>query len=133
MKHQLDVNVLLAGIWVEHPQHNQAFSWLAGKSIVLCPLCELGFLRISSNKKAINAPMEKARDLLEKFAAERNAERIHDDLAPLNSHPKSSEHVTDWYLADLSAKHGFRLATFDENINHPSDVIVPRIIGGIPS
>jgi len=99
---------------------------LAGKNIVLCPLCELGFLRISSNKKALNAPMEKARDLLEKFATERHAERIQDDLAPLDSRPKTSEEVTDWYLADLSAKHGFRLATFDENINHPSVEIVPK-------
>jgi predicted nucleic acid-binding protein len=103
MKHLLDVNVLLAAIWVEHPHHNRAFSWLAGKDIVLCPLCELGFLRISSNKNAINAPMEKARDLLEKFAEERKVERIHDDLTPLDSHPKTSQEVTDCYLADLSA------------------------------
>jgi len=133
MKHLLDVNVLLAAIWVEHPHHNRAFSCLAGKDIVLCPLCELGFLRISSNKNAINAPMEKARDLLEKFAEERKVERIHDDLTPLDSHPKTSQEVTDCYLADLSALHGFRLATFDENINHPFVEIVPRIHGVTPS
>jgi predicted nucleic acid-binding protein len=48
MKHLLDVNVLLAAIWNTHPQHNRAFTWLAGKSIVLRPLTELGFLRIST-------------------------------------------------------------------------------------
>jgi len=40
---------------------------MEGKKIVLCPLCELGFLRISTNKKVMNAPMEKARELLEHF------------------------------------------------------------------
>lgn len=133
MKYLLDVNVPLAGIWLEHPLHKQAFSWLAGKNVVLCPIAELGYLRISSNKKAIDAPMEQARDLLEKFATERNAERIHDDLAPLDSRPKTSDQVTDCYLADLSAKHGFRLATFDENIKHVSVEVVPKAIGAISS
>ena len=91
MKHLLDVNVLLAAIWSNHSRHAEAFSWLAGKSVVLCPLTELGFLRISTNKKAINAPMEKARELLERFSRERKAERIGDDLPALNSRPKTSE------------------------------------------
>src|SRR5438105_1831467 len=102
MKFLLDVNVLLAGIWAHHSRHTEAFGWLGGKTIVLCPLSELGFLRISSNQKAINAPMVRARELLEKFCAERKAERIFDDLAPLDSQPKTSEQVTDFYLADLA-------------------------------
>jgi predicted nucleic acid-binding protein len=126
MKHLLDVNVLLAAIWVNHPRHIETFNWLAGKEIVLCPLSELGFLRISSNKKAIDAPMEKARDLLAKFASERKAQRISDDLPALESRPKQSEEVTDHYLADLSDKHGLRLATLDENIKHPSVDIIPK-------
>jgi len=108
------VNALLAGVWGHHSQHSEAFAWLKGKSIVLCPLAELGFLRISSNKKAINVEMEKAREALEKFCAERKAERITDDLPALESQPKTSEQVTDFYLADLAAKHGLKLATFDE-------------------
>jgi predicted nucleic acid-binding protein len=77
-------------------------------------LAELGFLRISSNRKAINIEIDKARDALEKFCTERKAERIFDDLPALNSKPKTSEQVTDFYLADLAAKHGMQLATFDE-------------------
>jgi toxin-antitoxin system PIN domain toxin len=118
MRHLLDVNVLLAAIWDNHPQHARAFAWLSGKSILLCPLCELGFLRISTNNKAIHAPMAKARELLEKFSVERRAEWIPDDLNPLRSHPKKSEEVTDVYLADLAVKHGARLATFDQSITH---------------
>jgi toxin-antitoxin system PIN domain toxin len=126
MKHLLDVNVLLAAIWSNHPHHQAAFSWLAGKSIVLCPLAELGFLRISTNKKVLNVPMDKARELLEKFSIERHAERINDDLPALMSRPKSSEQVTDLYLADLAATHGLKLATFDEHIVHAAvELVLP--------
>jgi toxin-antitoxin system PIN domain toxin len=121
----LDVNLLLAAIWANHPQHAKAFAWLSGKSVMLCPLSELSFLRISTNKKAINAPMEKARDLLNQFARDRKAVRIAADLPALDSHPGRSEEVTDHYLADLATLHGARLATLDQNLTHSSvDVIL---------
>jgi toxin-antitoxin system PIN domain toxin len=123
-RHLLDVNVLLATIWANHPQHAKAFAWLTGKNILLCPLSELGFLRISTNKKAINAPMEKARKLLNQFATDRKAVRIADDLPALDSHSGKSDEVTDHYLADLATLHGARLATLDQNLTHVSvDVI----------
>ena len=125
MKRLLDVNVLLAAIWDNHPLHDRAFAWLPGKNIVLCPLTELGFLRISSNPKAINAPMEKARDLLMRFAEERHAGRIPDDLPGLKSAAKKSAHVTDLYLAELAAKHGLILATFDNAIIHSAVELCP--------
>jgi toxin-antitoxin system PIN domain toxin len=117
-KHLLDINVLLAAMWVNHPQHAKAFAWLDGKSVVLCPLSELGFLRISTNRKAIGARMEQARRLLEAFAKDRKAERITDDLPALGSKATSSEEVTDLYLADLAAKHGARFGSFDQTIRH---------------
>lgn len=116
MKHLLDVNVLLAAIWKPHPHNNAAFVWLKGKSIALCPIVELGFLRISTNKKALNVPMKEARAALEQFASERGAERIADDLPALESKAEKSEQVTDNYLAALAARHGFKLATFDEEV-----------------
>jgi predicted nucleic acid-binding protein len=92
---------------------------------MLCPLCELGFLRISTNKRAINAPMAKARELLNQFATDRRAARIAADLPALDSHPGKSEEVTDHYLADLATLHGARLATLDQNLAHSSvDVIL---------
>jgi predicted nucleic acid-binding protein len=118
-RHLLDVNVLLAAIWANHPRHPKAFAWLSGKSVLLCPLAELGFLRVSTNRKAINAPMDKARRLLDQFAKDRKADRISDDLAALDSHPLGLDYLTDHYLADLAAKHGARLATLDKNIAHP--------------
>jgi toxin-antitoxin system PIN domain toxin len=125
LRHLLDVNVLLAAIWADHPQHAKAFAWLSGKNVILCPLSELGFLRISTNKKAINAPMRKARELLNQFATDRKAARIADNLPALDSHPDKSEEVTDHYLADLAALNGARLATLDQNLIHSSvDVIL---------
>jgi toxin-antitoxin system PIN domain toxin len=123
-KYLLDVNVLLAAIWANHPQHAKAFAWLSGRNVVLCPLAELGFLRISTNRRAIGAPMQEARKLLQQFARDRGADRISDDLGALDSHPGNSEEVTDMYLADLAAKHGARFGTFDQTIAHAAaDVI----------
>ena len=124
MKHLLDVNLLLAAIWAHHPQHARASAWLNGKSIVLCPLAELGFLRISTNRKAINASMDKARDLLAAFTKERKVSRVADDLPALDSNPSTSAQVTDHYLADLALKHGLKLATFDGGIKHAAAVLV---------
>ena len=91
-RHLLDVNVLLAAIWSDHPQHAKAFAWLSGKSVMLCPLSELGFLRISTNKKAIHAPMAKARELLNRFATDRKAVRIAADArVTMTSIPVSLE------------------------------------------
>jgi toxin-antitoxin system PIN domain toxin len=120
----LDVNVLLAAIWANHPQHEKAFAWIADKIIVLCPLAELGFLRISTHPKVINAPLAKARNLLDQFAKDRNAEWVSDDLRALESHTAKSDSVTDHYPADLAAKHNARLATFDVNIAHPAVVLI---------
>jgi toxin-antitoxin system PIN domain toxin len=124
MKHLLDVNVLLAAIWSHHPHHAAAFDWLEGKGVALCPIAQLGFLRISTNKKTFNAPMQKARDSLSKFIQERKAEFVSDDLPALDSKPAASKEVTDHYLADLAAKHSMKLATFDEGLDHPAAVLV---------
>jgi predicted nucleic acid-binding protein len=125
MKHLLDVNLLIAGIVQTHSQHAKARDWLSGKNIVLCPIAELGFLRISTNhKSAIGLTMDEAREALGRFASERKAERIPDDLPALDSHPRSSDQVTDHYFADLAAKHGLKLATFDTQINHPSAELI---------
>lgn len=124
MKHLLDVNMLLAAIWGEHPQFPAADAWLVGKNVVVCPISELGFLRISTNKKAYGATMEDARTLLEKFLADTKATRIPDDLPALDSKPSTSEQVTDHYLADLASKHGLKLATFDTGIKHKAVAVV---------
>jgi toxin-antitoxin system PIN domain toxin len=124
MKYLLDVNMLLAGIWKDHAQHAVASAWLSGKSLVVCPVTELGFIRISTNPRAINSSMEKARDFLEKFHLQRQTEFVPDDLPALKSNPKTSGQVTDHYLAALAEKHGLKLATLDAGLKHPAVELV---------
>jgi hypothetical protein len=124
MKHLMDVNLLLAAIWENHSQHERAFRWLEGKKLAVCPLTELGFIRISTNPKVINAPMAKTRVLLKNFLDDRAVERLSDDVPALDSKPQKSEQVTDSYLATLADRHGMKLATLDGNIKHPAVVLV---------
>jgi predicted nucleic acid-binding protein len=124
VKHLLNVNILLAAIWDSHAHHARTFAWLKGKDVVLCPISGLGFIRISTHKRGYGFTMEAAREGLKKFAADRKANIIPDDLPALDSHPRTSDQVTDHYLADLAAKHGIKLATLDGQIKHASVELV---------
>ena len=108
----------------DHPQYSTADAWLSGKSLVVCPISELGFLRISTHQKAYGATMANARVLLEKFLSETKATRIPADLPALDSQAATSDQVTDHYLADLAAKHGLKLATLDAGIKHAAVEVV---------
>ena len=120
MKFLLDVNVLMGAIWKGHTLHERAKAWVEGKKLVTCPVTELGFIRISTNQRALALPMADVRETLARFLKERNVEQIPDDLPALDSHAKTSSAVTDQYLADLAAKHGLKLATLDGAIAHPA-------------
>ena len=124
MRYLLDVNVLLASVWSRHPKFAIADAWLKGKAVVVCPISELGFLRISSNPKALNFTMTDARMGLEKFLSDTKATRIADDLPALDSKPTKSDDVTDHYLSDLASRHGLKLATFDTNLKHAAAELV---------
>ncbi|MGC3991782.1 MAG: PIN domain-containing protein [Chthoniobacteraceae bacterium] len=125
MIYLLDVNVLLAAIWDSHPMHERAFSGISGKRIAICPLVELGFIRISTHPKAtINAPMDKVRELLDHFIQEREVKRIADDLPALKSRPQKSDEVTDCYLAELAASHRMKFATMDGRIKHTAVEVI---------
>lgn len=118
MKYLLDINVLLAAAWANHPHFAAADAWLKGKAVVVCPLVELGFLRISANRRAIGAPMKDARKALENLLTATRATRIPDDLPALESRAEHAEQVTDHYLAALAQRHGCKLATLDGGIRH---------------
>ncbi len=124
MKFLLDVNILLAAIWDTHAHHTRAKVWLSDKTVAICPISELGFIRISTHQRGYGFSMASARHAVEKFASDMKADRIPDDLPALESHPRTSDEVTDNYLADLAAKHGLKLATFDAELKHPSAELV---------
>jgi toxin-antitoxin system PIN domain toxin len=118
MKYLLDVNALIAAIWKNHPDHTKADAWVEGKELATCPLSQLGFLRVSTNPKALNSDMATARQLLEAFLRKHRSQFVADDLAPLKSSAQKSEQVTDRYLAELAATKGMKLATLDQGIAH---------------
>jgi predicted nucleic acid-binding protein len=125
MRYLLDVNVLLAAIWVKHSEHARTDGWLQTRDLATCPIADLGFLRISTHPKALKATMVDARKLLDHFYSQLSPAFIPDDLRPLKSHPGTSDSVTDHYLADLAASHGMKLATLDANLKHPAAELIP--------
>jgi len=118
MRFLLDVNALLAAIWVNHPDHAKADAWAQGKELATCPLSELGFLRISTHPKALNSDMPAACKLLEGFLQQHRPEFVPADLPALTTSARSSDQVTDLYLAQLADSKGLKLATLDTGIKH---------------
>ncbi len=124
MKHLLDVDLLIACAVKSHTSHAKGSAWMAGKEMVICPLSELGFLRVTTNPRTVGFTMRDARAMLANFVTVNGVHRIPADLDALNSHPPTFSQVTDHYLADLAAKHGLKLATLDAGIKHASAELV---------
>lgn len=124
MKHLLDVNLLIALIWPAHVHHGVATGWCKGRAIVLCPITELGFIRVSTSP-AFNASMPDARKALADFIRDEQPEFVPADTRALDGDPApSSGKTTDWYLANLAAAHGMGWATLDMGAKHPAAVLV---------
>jgi toxin-antitoxin system PIN domain toxin len=120
----LDVNLLIAAIWRNHADHQKADAWTQGRQMAICPITELGFLRISTHPRGLNADMAAARSLLEDFLAKHSLEFVPCDLPALASRAASSKQVTDMYLAELASARGMKLATLDMGIQHPAVITV---------
>jgi predicted nucleic acid-binding protein len=116
----LDVSTLVALLWKSHVHHQRAVAWRQGKTLVLCPITELGFIRVSTSP-AYNLAMADARQLLTEFIRVEQPEFIPADTRALDGAPApSSSKSTDWYLANLADAHGMKLATFDSGLSHPA-------------
>ena len=124
MKYLPDVNLLIAAILDSHTRHECADQWLAGKSLVTCPISETGFLRIVTHPKIYGVTMPVAREALHDFIAQYHALFLPDDLAALKSPAQNSEQVTDFYLAELAEKHQMKMATLDTRISHRAVEVV---------
>lgn len=92
--------------------------------MAVCPITELGFLRISTHPRGLNSEMAGARRLLADFLSKHAVEFVPCDLAALESQAARSDGVTDLYLADLASRKGMTLATLDRGIAHPAVEIV---------
>jgi predicted nucleic acid-binding protein len=123
MKHVLDFSTLIAPIWPSHVHHKRAPAWRTGKEIVLCPITELGFIRISTIA-VFNASMADARKALQDFIRDDKAEWVSANLRALDGKAPNSGKTTDWYLANLAVAHGIRWATLDQDAKHPAAELV---------
>jgi len=112
-----DVNLLLAYGWRQHPFHVSCCAWLdALPAFSLCPITELGFLRVSMSR-AFKASFDGASQILNTLKARPGATHIPCDAAVGEMARVSSyKDTTDSYLVHLAKVHSHRLATLDEGI-----------------
>jgi predicted nucleic acid-binding protein len=124
VRYLLDVSTIVALVWSGHNDHDKANTWAVGKKIAVCPITELGFLRVVTSP-AFNATMSDARAVLENFLTVEKPEFVPADVRALAGEvAPSSGKTTDWYLANLAHVHGMRWATLDTRAKHPSAVLV---------
>jgi predicted nucleic acid-binding protein len=125
--HLLDISVLLAWLWDKHEHHRRVLSWESGKTVAVCPLTELGFLRISTSS-AFGATMDQAREMLEDWLQQRQPLFIPCDVRALaGAASTTSGRTTDFYLGNLAAAHSMRWATLDERSGHPAAFVIPAV------
>ncbi len=122
----LDVAPLLSLLWEGHEHHRRTMAWQQGQpAISVCPLTELGFLRIST-QPAYGTTFAEAKRMLRVWEQAKHPGFVACDLPALDmEEPSSGKHTTDFYLASLAAKHGMQLATLDEDIKHRAAFVIP--------
>jgi predicted nucleic acid-binding protein len=124
MTYLLDVSTLLALLWENHTNHARVKAWESGEQLAVCPITELGFLRIST--QAFNATMEDTRRALATWLARRKPQFVPcDERVLAGPRAPAGGKTTDFYLAHLAQAHRMKLVTLDESISHPSAFLVP--------
>ncbi|GLY67387.1 TA system VapC family ribonuclease toxin [Amycolatopsis taiwanensis] len=130
----LDVNVLIALAWPNHVHHHAARRWFeatSGEGWATTPVTELGFVRVSSNRKVIPtaATPGTALEVL-RALCDLPGHEFWPDETRLAQPPfaldriGSYKQVTNVHLSALAAKQRGRLVTFDRGIQnglHPGD------------
>lgn len=125
MIYLLDVSTLLAWLWRDHEYHRRVIRWKRGESVAVCPITELGFLRIST-QPAFGATMDEARAMLSVWHQKAQPRHVPCDLPALDCAPApTSGKTTDFYLASLAQKHAMRWATLDESSAHRAAFLLP--------
>jgi len=120
----LDVNALVALAWDSHVHHERMRTWFATNSSAgwaTSPTTESGFVRVSSNPKALPSAIgiDAARGVLSALRAASGHHFLTDDVSLSDSDvPTMTGHrqVTDAHLLTLARRHGVRLVTFDSGV-----------------
>ena len=122
MIHLLDISTLLARLIESHEFHAEVCQWMKGKTLAICPLSELGFLRIA--QQAYGISQEDARAVLEDFCTCERVKFLACDQSALAGRAATSARLTtDFYLANLAKAHGMKWATLDLDVKHPAAVL----------
>ncbi len=136
------MNVLVALAWPNHVHHRRALRWFEGGASAggwaTCPVTEVGFVRVSSNVRAIpdaRSPAE-AIALLARIRALAGHVFWPDDVSPTDVHAPAfgrlvgHRQVTDAHLLTLAQRQGGRLATLDRGLLElaPDDPIAVELI-----
>ena len=126
MSYLLDVSTLLARLWETHVFHKRVAVWMDGKKLAVCPITELGFVRVSV--AAFGADMDKAREMLANFLSRYKPEFVPCDLKLLEgTRATSGGKTTDFYLADLADRHQMEWATLDDSVTHKAAFLIPAL------
>ncbi len=134
MSYLLDVNVLVAWGWSDHPHHERVDRWIQGKLsnskalLSTASIVELGFIRVSVQKSADTVTIQEAADRLDHLLSKlHNRHRfLPDDLSSRRNFPAwcgNHRRTTDSHLLALAEKHGLKLATLDTGI--PGALLIP--------
>lgn len=127
-EHLLDVNVLIAIAWPQHTHHGAARAWFAAQAAhgwATTPITESGFVRVSSNPKAVGdarTPVEAAALLTALRGFGRWtfwADNV--QLAANMRGVYGFRQVTDAHLLQLAHDHGGSVATFDVGLMRLAD------------
>ena len=138
----LDLNVLIALLDSSHQNYQKAQDWFisSGEDYVgLCPLTEMGFLRVTTSPSYRPAPrtMEQAIAILQmlkthpRFAhplfgyLEMNESWV-SLIAPFARRIRGHQQVTDAYLLGLAIKNDAVLVTFGKGIGYLADAEFAR-------
>ena len=120
----LDVNALVALAWDSHVHHVPLREWFAANHSsgwATSPVTESGFVRVSSNPKALPAAISvsAARGVLAALRAVDGHRFLTDDVSIVASDvPEMAGYrqVTDAHLLTLARRSGMRLITFDTGV-----------------
>jgi len=134
MNYLLDVNILVAWGWEDHPHHLRVGKWIAAmvskpRAILhTSSITELGFIRVSVQKSvgtvSIKESTERMKHLLSKLGSHHRF--LPDDISSQQGFPDwctNAKDTTDAHLSALAEKHGLQLATLDTGI--PGAFLIP--------
>ena len=125
----LDVNALVALAWDSHVHHAAMREWFAAHGSsgwATCPITESGFVRVSSNPKALPSAIGTgaARGVLTALRDLDGHQFLVDDVSiadPDVPEVAGYRQVTDAHLLTLARRSEMRLVTFDAGIRTLAD------------